>query len=273
MPFRLPDPPRLFAARAARLRFLAKGHPAQDWLRFLALIADAQGNAVAEVDVPAVRPRGEGPPLVFDRLPRDETWRRMLAVVLAGAQGDGLPEEALQEVRLLAGADTARLEELADLQLACTLPRDQLAAAPFVGGALQAWFGVLSSRLDPAALHAEGTACPACGAPPVAGILDATSRRRYLSCSLCAVDWNVHRLTCVSCGDDSELSYFQIKEDVGAKAEACGGCGGYVKLFDLEKRPGAEPVADDAATLALDLLVAKEGFERIGSSQWLAVVG
>lgn len=273
MPIKLPDPGRLFAARADRLRHLAEGHAAQDWLRFLALIADGQQAAVRGVDVPRVRPPGESPPLPFDRIPRDATWRRMLSVLLAEAQGGDLPDEAQQEVRRLAGADAARLEELADLQLASTLPRDELAAAPFVGGALQAWFGVLASRLDAATLHVLGSACPACGAPPVAGYIDAATRRRYLSCSLCGVDWNVARLTCVSCGEDSELTYFNVGADAGAKAEACATCNGYVKLFDLEKRPGAEPVADDAATLALDVLVTKEGFERIGSSQWLAVVG
>jgi FdhE protein len=273
MPIRLPDPVPLFAARAARLRRLADGHAAQDWLRFLALIADGQRVAAAGVEVPRVRAWDDRPPLPFDRIPRDASWRRMLSALLAEARGSDLPEEAHQEVRTLAGADAARLEELADLQLACTLPRDELAAAPFVGGALQTWFGVLASRLDATALRVQGSACPACGAPPVAGYIDAASRRRYLSCSLCGVDWNVARLTCVSCGEDSELAYFHVDGDVGAKAEACSTCGGYVKLFDVEKRPGAEPVADDAATLALDLLVTKAGFERIGSSQWLAVVG
>jgi FdhE protein len=273
MPVRLHEPAALFAARAARLRLLANGHAAQDWLRFLALIADGQRTAAAEVDVPGVPTWEDGPPLAFDRMPRDAAWRRILAALLVEARGGQLPDEAQQEIRSLARADAARLESLADLQLASSLPRDELAAAPFVGGALQVWFSVLASRLDAASLHVRGSACPACGGPPVAGYIDAASRRRYLSCSICGVDWNVARLTCVSCGEDSELVYFNVGGDAGAKAEACGICGGYVKLFDLEKRPGAEPVADDAATLALDVLVTKEGFERIGSSQWLAVVG
>jgi FdhE protein len=44
-----------------------------------------------------------------------------------------------------------------------------------------------------------------------------------------------------------------------------------MKLFDLEQRVGVEPVADDAATLALDLLMAEEGYRRIGPTPLLAV--
>jgi FdhE protein len=55
----------------------------------------------------------------------------------------------------------------------------------------------------------------------------------------------------------------------GAKAEACPDCRTYLKLFDLRDRPEAEPVADDAATLALDLLLAQEGYERPGSNVYV----
>ena len=268
---RLPDPAPRFAARAARLRHLAEGHAAEGWLLLLARIADGQRAAAQEVGVPPLKAPAGDTPLAFDRVRRDATWRRMLGVVLSGASAADLPAEAAQVLRGLADADAPSLEALADLQLAGALPPDALAAAPFVGGALQAWFGVLAGRLDGEAVSVRGSACPACGAPPVAGVIDGGTRLRYLHCSLCGVEWNVPRLTCVGCGDDSELSYLHVEDDAGAMAETCGACGGYVKLFDLEQRPGAEPVADDAATLALDLLVASEGFERIGVNPWLAV--
>ncbi len=267
---RLPDAVSGFAARAARLRSLAEGHSAEGWLRLLALIADGQRRAALEISVPEVRAPSGGPPLRFDRVGRDATWLRMLGVVISGADAAGLPAETVKVVARLAGAGAPWLEALAERQLAGTMPPGEAAAAPFLGAALQAWFGVLAGRLEGEALSVRGSACPACGAPPVAGLIDGTTRRRYLTCSLCGVGWNVPRLTCVSCGCDSELAYFHVEGDAGAKAEACEDCGGYMKLFDLEKRPGAEPVADDAATLTLDLLVADQGFERIGVNPLLA---
>jgi FdhE protein len=262
-----------FAARAERLRALADGHAAGDWLRLLARIAEGQRAAVLEVHVPPARAPDRGPPLDFAHLRRDATWRRMLAVVLAAADAPDLPAEARDAVRRLAGADAPLLEGLADRHLTATLPADRLAAAPFVGAALQSWFGALADGLEPPAGATSSGECPICRAPPVAGVIDGTSRLRFLHCSLCGAEWNVLRLTCVRCRADGGLGYFHVEQDESAKAEACGACGGYVKLFDQERRAGLEPVADDAATLALDLLMAREGYHRLGASPYLAVAG
>ena len=58
--------------------------------------------------------------------------------------------------------------------------------------------------------------------------------------------------------------------DKGAvKAEACSTCGAYLKLFYREKMPDAEPLADDVASLTLDLLAAQEGWGRSGVNLFL----
>jgi FdhE protein len=262
-----------FAARAERLRALSDGHAAGDWLRLLGRIADGQRAAVQEVHVPPARAPGRGPPLDFAHVRRDATWRRMLAVVLAAADAPDLPVATRDAIHRLAGADAPLLEGLADRHLTATLPADRLAAAPFVGAALQSWFGALADGLEPpAGAHSSGE-CPICGAPPVAGVIDGTTRLRYLHCSLCGAEWNVLRLTCVRCRGDAGLGYFHVEQDESAKAEACGECGGYLKLFDQERRAGLEPIADDAGTLALDLLMAQEGYHRLGASPYLAVAG
>jgi FdhE protein len=121
------------------------------------------------------------------------------------------------------------------------------------------------------ASEGAGGSCPVCGAPPVAGVIDGTTRLRHVACSLCGAEWNVRRVTCVACDADARLAYFHVEGEDGAQAEACEECGGYLKLFDLERRPGVEPMADDAATLALDLLMADAGFWRLGASPLLAV--
>lgn len=267
-PLRLPDPTLLFEARAARFRALAEGHAAPDWLLLLSRVAGGQRTAVREVQAQPVRASpasGGGPPLAFAQVPRDGAWRRMLGIVLSAARAPGLPVETLDALRRLEDSGVSHLETLAGGVLEGKLAPDRLACAPFVAAALQAWFCVLSSRLDPSALGGGSTTCPVCGAPPVAGVVQGTDRLRYLSCALCAAEWNVPRLRCTSCGKEEDLAYFHVEEgDAGAKAEACNACRAYVKLFDEEKRPGAEAAADDAATLALDLLMAEDGWRRAG---------
>jgi FdhE protein len=270
---RLPEPALHFDARAARLRALADGHPAGDWLLLLARIAAGQRAAAREVRVLAAEERAEGPPLAPERVPRDGAWRRMLAVVLAAVRDPGLPAETLAAVRELSEADPARLEALADEVLAGAVPPDRLALAPFVGAALQAWFAALAASLDPGMVAPGGEGCPVCGSPAVAGIVQGDDRRRFLSCALCAAEWYAPRLVCTRCGDKAALAFFHVNGDEGAKAETCGRCRTYVKLFDLEKRAGAEPAADDAATIALDLLLAEEGWRRAGLNLYVGTAG
>jgi FdhE protein len=158
--------------------------------------------------------------------------------------------------------------------------------APFAGAALQAWFASLAATLDPKALGGARGACPVCGAAPVAGVIQG-DRLRYVTCALCAAEWNVTRLQCVACGDE-QLEYLHAEGgpegapgtdaasprgsalDRGAKAEACGVCRTYLKLFDLEHRGGADAAADDAATITLDLLVAEAGYHRAGPNLYVA---
>jgi len=270
-PLRLPEPVLLFEARAARLRALAQGHAAADWLLFLARVADGQRVAAREIRAVDVRAAGEGPPLACDRLPRDGAWRRMLGIVLTAARAPGLPIETQEALRRLSDSGVSHLEALADGVIAGYVPADRLGCAPFVGAALQAWFGALAAGVDPAkvALAPGGAHCPVCGAPPVAGVIQAKDRLRYVSCSLCGAEWNVPRLRCTACGGEARLDYLHVEGDDGAKAEACGACRAYLKLFDEDERAGVEPCADDAATLALDVLLGEEGHARAGVNLYL----
>jgi FdhE protein len=272
-PVRLHDPALLFEARAARFRLLADGHAAGDWLLLLSRVAAGQRTAVREISVAAARAPGDGPPLAADRLERDGAWRRMLGIVLAAAKAPGLPLETLDALRRLSDSGVSHLEAIAAGVLSGEVPPDRLACAPFVGAALQAWFAALAARLDPGALAPGAERCPACGSPPVAGLVQGGDRLRFLSCSLCAAEWNVPRLRCVLCGGEEGLAYFHLEQDPGAQAEACPSCRAYLKLFDEERRPGAEPAADDAATLALDLLMADEGYGRAGANPVLVAGG
>ena len=126
----------------------------------------------------------------------------------------------------------------------------------------------VAATIDPATVGRPQGACPVCAGAPVAGVVQA-DRLRYVSCALCTAQWNTPRIHCVLCGNE-RLEYLHAEGDQGAKAEACGSCRAYLKLFDEVHRPGADAAADDAATIALDLRVADEGYHRAGPNLYVA---
>lgn len=263
-PLQLPEPAATFDARAARLAALARDHPAAPFLELLARVARAQRVAARELPIPPrPGPPGGGRPLDRARLARDPAWRAMLRLVIAGCRGEDLPAPAREALDRLATARDAALEEHAASVLA-DAPRD-LAAAPFVGAALQVWFTRLAAGLDPGAVPPATSECPVCGAPPVAGVIMGNDRSRHLVCALCATRWHLPRVRCAACHESDALSYLSLEgAPPGIQAEACGHCRGYLKLLDLAADPAAEPVADDAASIVLDLLMGERGHHRIG---------
>ncbi|MEI7614815.1 MAG: formate dehydrogenase accessory protein FdhE, partial [Betaproteobacteria bacterium] len=110
--------------------------------------------------------------------------------------------------------------------------------------------------------------CPCCGSLPVASVVrisSAVNNLRYLHCSLCNSEWNIPRSTCTSCRTDKDVSYQQIEGSNGAaRAECCDDCHSYLKIMVQEKDFAVDPIADDLATLALDMLVDEAGYSRSG---------
>jgi FdhE protein len=262
-PLRLPDPGAVFRLRGERLSALAPGHAAAPFLELLASVARAQHVAAAELRVRTGAPALQGTPLHHERWRRDATWRALLRVVLGACRRDGLPAPARDAMDALERGGEAELESLADEVLAGA-PSD-LARATFVGAALQVYFTQLAARIEAAGVPRGGAGCPACASPPVASVVLGTERLRYLVCSLCATQWHLPRVQCFLCRGAAALSYFSVEgAPAGAGAEACDGCRAYLKLFDLQERPEAEALADDAATLVLDLLLAERGYRRAG---------
>ncbi|WP_242343980.1 formate dehydrogenase accessory protein FdhE [Anaeromyxobacter terrae] len=266
-PLRLPEPALVFRTRAERLEALAKDHAAGDWLRFLARIARGQDRALREVR-PGAAPRpagGGGSPLAEAAARRDPSWRAMLRVVLASARDGALPAAAADAIARLEAAPPDVIEALAD-DLLAGAPAD-LAAAPFVGGALQAHLTRLAAAVEPTAVAPGGAACPVCGGTPVASVVLGDARVRYVVCGLCSAEWHLPRAQCAVCREAGKLSYLSVEDGPrGVAAEACEGCRAYLKVFDLAEAHGADVVADDAASLVLDLLVGERGFLRAGAN-------
>jgi FdhE protein len=101
--------------------------------------------------------------------------------------------------------------------------------------------------------------------------------QRYLHCSLCNLEWHMVRGKCPHCLGSKGLAYQSLdladaaEDEAGSRAssakvqaETCDDCGHHLKIVHTDRDPFVDPVADDLATLTLDLLVAEAGQERHG---------
>jgi FdhE protein len=72
------------------------------------------------------------------------------------------------------------------------------------------------------------------------------------------------------CGSTKGISCQEVAGGLGAvKAERCDECRSYVKILDQRTEPALDPVADDVASLDLDLLVRETGLRRAGVDHFL----
>ena len=275
-PLILPDPATRFARTAGRLAALSVDHPMADWLRFMAQLADAQ-HAAATTLPPSPPPEpamvsqavdARMPPLAADGHRRDPAWRDGLALLLDRFDPSALPAPAASVLASLRTRGPADLEALADDFLKGGVAPADAGAALYVAAALQVYFTRLAAALPAAALRLlpERGLCPCCGSTPVSGTVTAagpTPGTRYLHCSLCATAWNHVRAVCITCGQSGSLSLKSIEGDAGAiKAETCGDCHTYAKMLYQARDMAVDPVADDLASLGLDLMVAEAGWLR-----------
>ena len=100
--------------------------------------------------------------------------------------------------------------------------------------------------------------------------------QRYQHCTLCSAQWHVDRVRCTHCGAAEGLQYLSLQAVAAAaddarkrpavEAETCGQCGHYLKIMHAASDLHVEPVADDLATLTLDLLVSDAGYQRHGTN-------
>ncbi|WP_349975279.1 formate dehydrogenase accessory protein FdhE [Pseudomonas sp. WHRI 8519] len=290
-PFLHLPPANLFELRAVRLEQLAAGHALGDYLRLVARLCRIQqqlvDNPPGGLPVADDRQRlciSHGlPPLAADGLVREGAWLVWLQALLDrfDDEADGPLAAALQALR---GSDDSQRKGWGAALLAGQYDAVPVALVPFLGAALQAawssWLlGLPSPELKPSGSQAQ---CPACGSPAMAGVVRNRGKHnglRYLACSLCACEWHVVRVKCVYCEASKGLRYTSLEDDRHApgkaplRAECCPGCNTYLKQNYLENDAAAEPLADDLASLALDIRLDEEGFHRLAPNLMLAPGG
>jgi FdhE protein len=273
----------LFSRRVERFRHLSHGHSMGDYLNFLALLADAQQAALNKF--PTLSPpdldeqalcREHGMPLLSAHSwHRNPAWREGLSMILQQLGDAALPPAARETVNKLMQSGEIELEKMADSILAGDLADISPQELPFVAAALQVYWVQMASALgeDVFGRLEQGGVCPVCGSRPNAGIVRVGGSEqglRYLSCSLCASQWHMVRIKCSSCESTHGINHYILEGSNGAvKAESCDGCNSYLKLMYLEKDGQMEAMADDLATLALDMLMDKEGRFRSGPNLFL----
>jgi FdhE protein len=283
-PVRLPDLATIFSRRAERLKALAPGHELEAFLRVIAALVAAQHEALSGLPPGALPGASEiAKAKLVHRAPldpatwrRDESWRVALARILEKIDAGVLPEAAQEARKALATADATDLEALADRFLEGDVPQADAAKAVFVAAALQVAWTRMAALLEPSDLDpADGGQCPACGSPPVAGMISPGGTKfghRHLHCSLCATAWRYVRVRCVHCGSTDKISFRQLAGTSYLRAECCENCRSYSKVFYLESTKALEPLADDLGSLGLDVLVGEEGFSRVPNPFVLGVM-
>jgi FdhE protein len=153
---------------------------------------------------------------------------------------------------------------------------------PYIAAALQVLWTGAAARLgvtEIAALDVPGV-CPCCGFLPVGSVIRTVgevSNLRYLHCALCNTEWNLVRLKCSACDVTDGVTYRALQDESGKendsiRAETCESCKSYLKISYAEKA-AVDPVADDLATLALDILVDEAGYARSGPNLLLVPGG
>lgn len=275
LPELLLPPAHLFADRSRRLHQLAEGHSLSDYLLFLGRLAEWQQTELdqhPEISVPDPHLLDQCrehaiPPLALAGWPRQPRWQKAVHRAI-DVVAQEIPLKGQQALSFLLNADNEWLENQADALLQGNIAQLDLAAAPIIGAALQVQWTYLVQHLQPSQVGRPENLdfCPVCGSPPLASIIHtagSTRGLRYLHCALCGSEWHVVRAKCSQCTNTKGIEYFGLEGANGeVRAEACPECCCYLKIFSQEKDARVDPVADDIATLALDLLMSEKHYAK-----------
>lgn len=266
----------LFGRRAERLGAISEGHSLGPFLRFAAALCRAQEDAIGalgERTLPGIASAVTGDeapsaPLGPQALALNPDWGDTLGAVAAWLEGIEMPEAARRALKRLRTIDRRVLNAWAAALLGEVSDPVDPVLAPFVKAALEVHWVAMASKLEAARLAParERGACPSCGHAPAVAVMHAEpryNRARYLFCGLCATEWYMARIKCSNCLDTGGITYYGLQGQAGGiRAETCGNCRTYLKVLDLEKEPQLDLVADDLATIALDLKLAEQGMQR-----------
>jgi FdhE protein len=278
----LPDPRLIFLTRSKRFAALAPGHELEPYLGFLAQLTRVQHDVqegLPAASLPPFERIGQAlehgmPPLSRALFEPDPTMELTVEQLLSGLQSVSLPEATARAVAAVRQAQSVDRRALLSSALKDADPPDDMAQRTLVLAGLQVHFARLAALLGADDLKpvADGV-CPTCGSPPVSSTVVGWPRAhntRFCTCSLCGTMWNVVRVKCVLCSSTEGISFKSIEgKSEHIKAETCDKCRRYVKIFYQVNDPVLEGVADDVASLGLDMMLTGEAWTRGGQNPFL----
>lgn len=279
---RLPDLSTMFDARARRLLAIAEGHEMEGFLHFMAQVAGAQHAIASQLSDPEpVDPQTleealqqSRPVLSKGSLDPGRDYELILDAIIARLAAAPKPAAAeLERLRLASGTPAWRKTLAKDLLNDMLLP-ENAGVSFFVAAALQVLFARLAAALPAGELRPVGDGiCPCCGSHPLASMVvgwKGAQNTRFLHCALCAVNWHYVRIKCAHCSSTKGIAYYGLEQkNPLITAETCEECRNYLKILQNHKDPSLEPMADDLATLGLDIKLREAGWSRFGYNPFL----
>ena len=209
------------------------------------------------------------------------------------------PPQLSMALHSLRTTPAAELEGIADAILGDFPDGADPLRAPFVAAALQVTWSLMAAQLDSSWAQPliTGTLCPVCGSHPVASAVRIGGQSqgyRYLHCAVCESEWHMVRVKCSCCESTAKIAYQGLVDQDAdpvadnkvaaaegktlskandptkvARAETCDECHTYRKIFNQEHDFHIEPLADDLASMLLDVLVSEAGYARASGNPLL----
>lgn len=285
----LPDG-EIFARRSARFKYLSaekEYHSLASYLRFLGALCHGQHQEFLQhCRIYAEKDLASFLSLQGSSLCKTSSWIGEMTWIpvfrhLAGSMAEFLPERGRTVSEKLEKASDEWLFDMAKKMFAIS-PEiaghsiQERGIVPFLGAALQVHCTVLAKHLRTRQLPslAETTSCPVCGSLPsvsIVGVRGAEQGLRYLHCSLCQSYFHMVRAKCSNCREASGLWYFAHEGDETVKAEACEKCQSYLKILYQDRDPLMDPIADDIATLSLNLAMGEKNLASSGQNFFFSI--
>ncbi|OTQ74214.1 MULTISPECIES: formate dehydrogenase accessory protein FdhE [unclassified Gilliamella] len=265
-----PSTKTLYIHRAARLKTLAENNPLSDYLLFCTKIAEQQAKLINQqnaIEAPNLLNNGLAP-LSLENLPLNDIWQDYLSELLNSFSD--ISEQIEAVIQRLKQNNPEQLQEKAISLLQGKFDLVEGNESIFIWSALSVYYSQLANQIKGKAVAKntdQSWLCPVCNSLPVASViqLGGNNGLRYLHCSLCESEWYVPRVKCTCCDNMQNIQYFSLDNEMAAiKTECCDACHSYLKILDQDKDPHIEVIADDVASLILDIKTEEEGFAKSG---------
>lgn len=279
----LPQLQQSLSERATRFDQLAKGS-LTEWLAFCGKLARAQASSIEQLTLSALDEnvvkesfKHGMPPASISTWKAGDDWQQAMNLFVTELQKQELPKHVGDIVQAFKAADRTLLQQQAQDYLNAREDSVKPEWAPLLGAILQIIWMKRVEGLKSYAAHYKGQSslCPVCGSHPVASVVRVGDRdaHRYLACSLCLSEWYGPRARCTNCETPKEVSILGESQESLVQGECCDDCHGYLKIMYQSRDPLMDVVADDLASIQVDLALANEDYLRTGRNLFLMTGG